>query len=273
MAPVLPIRYVLWAELLSVFFFQFHKRGDSEGCMDIYEKAREVVRSAFQTGKWERAVELFQLLEGDMKLFTRSPSPIVGWDEVFYPTARLTAFVASLCPPYDLSATSKPLTSDVTFYDLAEGLMGLYAFGRFDVRYMPRARAQQRRINLVKVKRLLEELGITKGNVLTGVGQMAAKTLIYFSAKRVSYIESIYLSALAAYTLHAEMRSFDGSGRTVILETTARHQRIVNTIREWLRSAPKLYLRELPLFYDWEDAVKDMALALAEKKEDFRFTI
>jgi hypothetical protein len=241
--------------------------------MDIYEKAREVVRSASQTGRWERAVELFQLLE-DMKLFARSPSPMVGWDEVFYPTARLTAFVASLCPPYDLSATSKPLTSDVTFYDVAEGLMGLYAFGRLDVRYMPRARATQRQtgINLSKVKRLFEELGITKGGILTGVGQMVAKTLIYFSAKRGLYVESIYLSALAAYTLHAEMRSFDGSGKTVIMEAIARHQRIVNTIREWLRSAPKLYLRELPLFYDWEDAAKDFAL-VAEKKEDFRFTI
>jgi hypothetical protein len=102
--------------------------------MDIYEKAREVIRNVSQTGRWERAVELFQsLLEGDMKLFARSPSPMVGWDEVFYPTARLTAFVASLCPPYDLSATSRPLTGGVTFYDVAEGLMGLYAFGRLDV--------------------------------------------------------------------------------------------------------------------------------------------
>ena len=93
------------------------------------------------------------------------------------------------------------------------------------------------------------------------------------------YIESVYLSALVAYTLQAEMRGFvgnrgfDGSGRSVILEAIARHQRIIGTIREWLRSAPKLYLRELPLFYDWEDAAKDVALALADKKEDFRFTI
>ncbi len=245
--------------------------------MDIYEKAREAVRNVSQTGRWEQAVKWFQpLLEGDMKLFAKSPSPMVGWDEVFYPTARLTAFAASLCPPYDLSATSRLLTSDMAFYDVAEGLMGLYAFGRLDVRYMPRARVQRetgKRTNLSKVKRLFEELGITKGGILTGVGQMVAKTLIYFSAKRASYVESIYLSALAAYTLYAEMHSFDGSGRTVIMEAIARHQRIVNTIREWLRSAPKLYLRELPLFYDWEDAAKDMALALAEKKEDFRFTI
>ncbi len=247
--------------------------------MDIYEKAREAVRSASQTGRWERAVELFQLLEGDMKQFMKSPSPMVEWSEVFHPTAKLTAFAASLCPPHDLSATSKPFTGDVTFYDVAEGLMGLYAFGRLDVRYMPRARATQRQkhINLRKVKRFLEELGITKKGVLTGVGQMAAKALIYFSAKRASYVESIYLSALAAYTLHAEMRGLvsiiDGSGRNVILEAVARHQRIINTIREWLKSAPKLYLRELPLFYDWEDAAKDFALALIDKKEDFRFTI
>jgi hypothetical protein len=30
-------------------------------------------------------------------------------------------------------------------------------------------------------------------------------------------------------------------------------------------------LTELPLFYDWEDATKDIVI-LAEKKEDFRFT-
>jgi hypothetical protein len=118
-----------------------------------------------------------------------------------------------------------------------------------------------------------------KNDTLTGVGEMVAKTLIYFSAKRVSYIESIYLSALAAYTLHAEMRNFDesggfnGSNRTVIMEAIARHQRIVSTIREWLKSAPKLYLREIPIFYEWEDVVKDFALVLVGKKEDFRFTI
>jgi hypothetical protein len=130
--------------------------------MDIYEKARKVIIEVFQK-RWERAVKWLQsLLEGDMKLFAKSPSPMVEWDEVFYPTARLTTFIASLCPPYDLSATSKPLTGDVTFYDVAEGLMGLYAFGRLDVRYMPRARMMQKagkHIDVTPIEKLLEELG------------------------------------------------------------------------------------------------------------------
>jgi len=40
-----------------------------------------------------------------------------------------------------------------------------------------------------------------------------------------------------------------------------------------LQTSPKLYQRDLLLFYEWEDAVKDFAIMRAEKKEDFRFLI
>jgi hypothetical protein len=45
----------------------------------------------------------------------------------------------------------------------------------------------------------------------------------------------------------------------------------MDTVKEWLKSSPKLYQRELLLFYEWEDALKDFAIA-HEETEDFRFS-
>jgi len=247
--------------------------------MDIYEKARTAIREAFLKGNWEHGFETFQEFLGDMNHFARVPSPYVGWNEIFEPVAKVTVFAMSMMPLEVDSSVYVPLTDDVTFYDVAEAIMAAYVFGRFDVHFMPRARLVQertgKRISLRKVKRFLVELGIFKDDVMTGVGQMLAKALIYGAANRKSIIvESVYLSTLLANTLLTEMKQFnDESVRMTLLETITRYKRIVNTIMEWLRSAPKLYLRELPLFYDWEDAAKDVALILAEKKEDFRFTV
>jgi len=102
---------------------------------------------------------------------------------------------------------------------------------------------------------------------------MVAKSLLHYVARRGLYVESIYLSALAAHVLFAEMRNFGGSGMTVLMETTARHRRIVDAIKEWLKTSPKLYHKDLPIFYEWEDVLRDFALILAEKEEGFRFTI
>jgi hypothetical protein len=264
----------LWAEPLSALFFQFHKNGGSEGHMD-YEKAREAVKEAL-AGRWKRVYDVFNaFLEGDVKHFTRMP----GWDEVFEPVAKMTVFTMSMMPLSVNSSVYAPFTDNVTFYDVAEGLMAMYTFGRFDTQYMPRARLQTgKRISLRRVKKFLEGLGIFRnfrGNaVLTGVGQMLAKALIYGATSRSTVVESVYVSSFVAYTLHAEMRQFnEESVKMFLLETIVRYRRISAAVREWMKSAPKLYLRELPLFYDWQDAAKDMALVLAEKKEDFRFTI
>jgi hypothetical protein len=245
--------------------------------MDIYEKARAAIKEALK-GNWEHGFETFQeFLAGDMRYFARVPSPYVKWEEVFEPVAKVTVFAMSMMPLMVDSSVYTPLTDDVTFYDIAEGLMATYTFGRFDVQFMPRARLVQertgKRISLRKVKRFLAEgLVIFKDNVMTGVGQMLAKALIYGAANRSSIVESVYLSMLVASTLLAEMKQFNEENiRLTLLETIARYKRIVNTIREWQRTAPKLYLRELQLFYSWEDAVKDIVI-LAEKKEDFRFT-
>ena len=244
--------------------------------MGIYEqakKAREAIKEALN-GNWERSFEVFKEFLEDMKHFERVPSEYVSWEEVFEPTAKMTVFAMSMMPLTVDSSVYVPLADDVTFYDIAEGLMAAYTFGRFDIQFMPRARRTGKRISLRKVKRFLaEELGIFKGNVMTGVGQMLAKALIYGTANRSSIVESVYLSVLVASTLLAEMKQFnEESARTTLLETITRYKRISSTVKEWQRTAPKLYLREVPLFYDWEDAAKDAALMLVDKKEDFRFT-
>jgi hypothetical protein len=214
-----------------------------------------------------------------MKHFERVPSEYVSWEEVFEPTAKMTVFAMSMMPLDVDSSVYVPLTENITFYDIAEGLMAAYTFGRFDIQFMPRARLMQertgKRTSLRKVKRFLaEELGIFKGDVMTGVGQMLGKALIYGATNRAStVVESVYLGALIANTLLAEMRQFnEESVRMFLLETIARYKRISSTVREWQKNAPKLYLRELPIHYNWEDAIKDGTLILAEKKEDFRFT-
>ena len=61
--------------------------------------------------------------------------------------------------------------------------------------------------------------------------------------------------------------------KTFLLETIVRHKRISSTVREWQKTAPKLYLRDILIFCTWEDAVKDVVMTLIEKKEDFRLHI
>jgi hypothetical protein len=247
--------------------------------MDIYEKARVAVKEAFLKGNWEPGFRTFQeFLEGDMKCFAKVPSPFVEWEEVFESVAKVTVFAMSMMPLSVNSSVYTPLTDDVTFYDVAEALMAAYVFGRFDARYMPRARIiMQRtgkRIDVAPLEKLLEGLGVMRGGMLTGVGQALAKALIYGATNRTStVVESVYLSALIANTLLAEIKRFnEESVRMFLLETTERHKRISSTVREWQKNAPKLYLRDVPIHYNWEDAVKDVALMLADKK-DFRFTI
>jgi hypothetical protein len=192
----------------------------------------------------------------------------VPLEEVFDDVAKLTVFTVSLHPP---TITPDVLIDGIFFYDVAEGLMAMYTHGEFSIRYMSKAR--QRETSLRRVKEILEEVGIIRGDVLTGLGQMAAKSLLSYVVRRGITVEGIYLSALIAFTLFAEMRSFSGSGKEVLMEAAARHKRLTDVVREWLHTSPKLYQRDLLLFYEWEDAVKDFALIYAEKAEDFRFTI
>jgi hypothetical protein len=245
--------------------------------MDIYEKARKAIKETL-TGKWESVYEVLNtFLEGDVKHFARVPSSFVKWKDVVEPVAKVTAFAMSMMPVAVNSSVYTPLIGDIAFYDVAEALMAAYVFGRFDVNFMPRARMMQktgRRIDVAPLEKLLEELGVMRSGVLTGVGQALAKALIYSATVRGPVAEGFYLSALIAYTLLAELRPLrHESIRTLLLEAIARHKTISATVREWMKTAPKLYLRELTLFYGWEDAVKDVAITLAEKKEDFRFTI
>ena len=239
--------------------------------MDAFKKAKSTMQKIAADGDWRLASEwLHALLEAEnLKLFRKSPSPYVPLEEVFDDVARLTVFTASLHPA---TVSSDVLIDSIFFYDVAEGLMAMYTHGKFSVRYMPIAR-QREKVSLRRVKKLLEEVGIIRGNTLTGLGQMVAKSLLHYVARRGITVESIYLSALVAFTLFAEMRNFSGSGKEVLMEVAARHKRLTDVVREWLWTSPKLYHRDLLLFYEWEDAVKDFALIYAKKAEDFRFTI
>jgi len=238
--------------------------------MDTFKKARSTMQKIAADGDWGLASEwLHALLEAEgLRQFRKSPSPYVPLEEVFDGVAKLTVFTVSLHPA---TVSSDVLIDGIFFYDVAEGLMAMYTHGEFSIRYIPKVR--QRETSLRRVKEILEEVGIVKNNVLTGLGQMAAKSLLSYVVRRGITVEGIYLSALIAFTLFAEMRSFSGSGREVLMEVAARHKRLTDVVREWLQTSPKLYQRDLLLFYEWEDAVKDFAVMRAEKEEDFRFLI
>jgi hypothetical protein len=238
--------------------------------MGPFQIAKNVMQKIAAGGDWKLASEFLQGLLQDENLlrFKKSPSFLVPLEEVFDDVARLTVFTMSLHPPI---ISPDVLIDGIFFYDVAEGLMAMYTHGEFSIRYMPKAR--QRETSLRRVKEILEEVGIIRGDVLTGLGQMAAKSLLSYVVRRGITVEGIYLSALIAFTLFAEMRNFSGSGREVLMEAAARHRRLSDTVREWLRTSPKLYQRDLLLFYEWEDAVKDFAVMRAEKEEDFRFLI
>ena len=232
--------------------------------MDTFKKAKSTIQKIAADGDWGLASEwLNALLEAEnLKLFRKSPSPYVPLEEVFDDVARLTVFAASLHPP---TVSLDVLIDNISLYDVAEGLIAMYTHGEFSIRYMPRARQLQQRgqkVSLRKVKKLLEEVGIVKNNALTGLGQMVAKSLLHYVARRGLYVESIYLSALIAFTLFAEMRNFSGSGREVLMEVVARHRRLTDAVKEWLRTSPKLYHKDVQLFYEWEDALKDFALSI-----------
>jgi hypothetical protein len=251
---------------------QFQKPRYADNAMDPFQRAKNVVQKVVARGGWNLASELLQsLLETEeLRRFRRSPSPFVPLEEVFDDVAKVTVFAASLHPPVP---SAEILTDDVSFYDIAEALMAAYAFGEFDVRYMPIARQRGKKISLRRVKRLLEEVGVFRDGILTGLGQMVAKSLLYYVARRGLYVESIYLSALVAHTLRAEMRNFSGSVKTVLMEVAARHKTLTDTIKEWLKTSPKLYHKELPLFYEWEDVIKDFSILHVKKEENFRFSI
>jgi hypothetical protein len=238
--------------------------------MEPFQKARITIQKVYSTGDWRLTSD--HILEGEeLRRFKKSPSPYVQLEEVFDDVAKTAVFIMSLHPPMPNSEK----LGDVYFYDVAEALMAMYVVGEFSARYMPIARQLEQRTgkrpSLKKVERLLEEVGILKDDILTGVGQMAAKLLLYSVSRRYSSVESIYLSTLVAHTLFAEMQSFRGSARETLMEAVSRHQRIVNTVKEWLAMSPKLYQREVPLFYEWEDVVKDFAL-MRIREEGFRFT-
>ncbi len=238
--------------------------------MEPFQRAKTAMQKIAATGNWRFASELLHdLLEREeLKRFKKSPSSFVPLEEVFDDVARLTVFTMSLHPP----TPSSERLGNVYFYDLAEALMAMYTFGEFDVRYMPIAR-RRGAADLGRVRELMEEVGIISGNVLTGLGQMTAKSLLHYVARRGIHIESIYLSALVACTLHTEMRNFGGSGKAALMEAVAKHKTLTDTVKDWLRTSPKLYHKDLPLFYEWEDAAKDFVLMYAEKEEDFRFSI
>jgi len=238
--------------------------------MGPFQRAKNVMQKIAAGGDWKLASEFLQGLLQDENLlrFKKSPSFLVSLEEVFDDVARLTVFTMSLHPP---TITPDVLIDGIFFYDVAEGLMAMYTHGEFSIRYMSRAR--QRETSLRRVKEILEEVGVVKNNTLTGLGQMVAKSLLSYVVRRGLTVEGIYLSALIAFTLFAEMRSFSGSGREVLMEAVAKHRRLTDTVKEWLRMSPKLYHKDVQLFYEWEDAVKDFAVMRAEKEEDFRFLI
>ena len=248
--------------------------------MEIFEEARRATKEALLNEDWSPMDNAFPSLSDKLDLnlvpdSIRVPSPYADKEAVLRQTARQTVFIASLSPVFGLPRA--PLLGGITFYDVGEGLMAAYMFGEFSMRYMPIARKTAARKSAIHIlEEFLEKLGLFKNGRLTGVGQALAKALIYGAVKRTTiYIVGFYLSAAVANALMSELSLIEAEGRQMMMEAIARYKRIRQVV-DWIKGAPKLYLRDTPIFYGWEDAVKDViAKNVAENVEetDFRFTL
>jgi len=249
---------------------------------NIFEEARRATKEALLNEDWSPMDNAFLSLVNklDFNLIPdsiRVPSPYADKEAVLRQTARQTVFIASLSPVFDLPR-APPLLGGITFYDVAEGLMAAYMFGEFSIRYMPIARKKGTSTTLHRLKKFLEKLGFFKDGGLTGIGQALAKALIYGALKHGTiYIVGFYLSAAVANALMSELSFMEVERHQIMMEAIARYKRIRQAVDDWIKGAPKLYLRDTIIFYGWEDAVKDAIIAknLAENVEetDFRFTL
>jgi hypothetical protein len=248
--------------------------------MDNLEGVRRAIQRAF-IGDWEAADKAFEELskEEPFNLIPASvsvPSPFIRPNvaaDIRMRTARQTLFFMSVMP---INADSSILLDigGVTFLDVAEALMAFFTLGEFSIDYMPIAKRRGVK-SLRGLMRFLEKLGIIYNKELSGMGNAIAKALLY-TTKNVNMAHGLFLSAAIANTLRAELADFEPDRvKTVVMETVSRYRRIRDVVENWLTHAPKLYLRDTKLFYDWEDAVKDAVAGIKSSKDwpDFRFTV
>lgn len=249
--------------------------------MDNLEGVRRAIQRAF-IGDWETADKAFEELskEEPFNLIPASvsvPSPFIRPDvaaDIRMRTARQTLFFMSVMP---VNADSSILLDigGITFLDVAEALMAFFTLGEFSIDYMPIAKRKGVK-SLRGLMRFLEKLGIIYNKELSGMGNAIAKALLYSTAKNVNVAHGLFLSAAIANTLRAELADFEPDRvKTAVMETVARYRRIRDVVENWLTHAPKLYLRDTKLFYDWGDAVKDAVAGIKSSKDwpDFRFTV
>ena len=256
---------------------------------NTYEKARRAVKEALLNEDWKIMDEVFEEINKEEPFnlvpeSVRVPSPFVepeNKDIIKTRAARQTVFFMSFMPIFSLSGSLyQPIVGKVSFYDLAEAIMAFFMDGKLSVDSMPIAKRKDNPDNLRRsLKRLIElmqELGFVHKGRLTGTGDALAKALLRSVALRGDMSISFYLSSAVANTLLVEIDGFlkhEENAKAVLMETNARHKRIRGVVEDWLRNAPRLYLRDAMICYDWEDAVKDVMIKFREKKEDIRFAL
>jgi len=259
--------------------------------MGKLEEIRKAVQCAFNEN-WEAMDKTFEKLskEEPFSLIPASvsvPSPFVRPDtvaDIRARTARQTLFFMGIMP-LQVDSSIMLTIGGVTLYDVAEALMASFVFGEFSVKYMPIAKRKGAK-TIESLTQFLERLGLMDGEKLTGMGNAVAKALLNIVAISPSTVSgifydsiasSVFLSAAIANTLHAELADFNAdSVKTVVMEARARYRRIRNVVEDWLKSAPKLYLRDTIIFYEWEDAVKDAVIKFKNSRDwldHFRFTL
>jgi len=254
-----------------------------------YEKARRAVKEALLNEDWKIMDEVFEEINKEEPFnlvpdSVRVPSPFVERpDDIIARTARQTTFFMSLMPIFSLSGSLyQPIVGKVSFYDLAEAIMASFIYGELSVDHMPLAKRKDDPNNLRRslkgLVEFMERLELVYKGRLTGIGSTLAKALLHSVALRGDTTIRFHLSATIANTLLIEIDNFlrhEKSAKAVLMEANARHKRIRGAVEDWLKRAPKLYLRDAMIYYDWEDAVKDVMIKFREKKneEDFRFAL
>jgi len=251
-----------------------------------FEKARGAVREALLNEDWKAMDDAYEEIskEEPFSLIPNSvrvPSPFVERpDDIITRTARQTVFFMSLMPiccpdPSMWQPMWQSAIYKVTFLDVAVAITASAVFDEFSAKYMPllRRSTDPSKVRMDKLIRFMEALGFVNGS---GIGAALRKALLHSVAKRSSLTSGFYLSATIANTLLVEIDYFlenEHNVRAIIMEATARYTRLKEVVEDWIRRAPKLYLRDTRLYYDWNDAVKDVVIEAKKRRGDFEFTL
>jgi len=126
--------------------------------------------------------------------------------------------------------------------------------------------------------KIIRYLSVNQGTIIrnikavipTGMGAALAKALIYgIAARSTYYIPSFYVTAVVGNRLLIEIWHYIKTTddiKSIFQEALARHRRIMRQTRDIISKAPKEFLKDIEIFYDSADVIRDSVLSYIIQK-------